>query len=54
MYDYDIEVENLINHFLFTSKPSDGNSNAPATVGDIKKLAEKVAELVRDISQLEK
>ena len=51
---YDDEVENLINRFLFNAKPNNGDSSAPVTVGDINKLIEKVAELVRDISQLEK
>ncbi|MGP1613003.1 MAG: hypothetical protein ACTTG8_07905 [Catonella sp.] len=51
---YDDEVQNLINRFLFSAKPSSGDSSAPATIGDINKLIEKVVELVRDISQLEK
>ena len=51
---YDDEVQNLINRFLFSAKPSSGDSSAPATVGDINKLVEKIAELVHDISQIEK
>lgn len=51
---YDDEVQNLINRFLFNAKPNNGDSSAPVTVGDINKLIEKVAELVLDISQLEK
>ena len=50
---YDDEVENLINRFLFSAKPNNGDSSAPATVDDINKLVEKIAELVHDISQLE-
>lgn len=51
---YDDEVENLINRFLFNAKPNNGDSSAPVTVGDINKLIEKVAELIHDISKLEK
>ena len=51
---YDDEVENLINCFLFNAKPNNGDSSAPVTVGDINKLIEKVAELIHDISKLEK
>ena len=51
---YDDEVENLINRFLFNAKPNNGDSSAPVNVGDINKLIEKVAELIHDISKLEK
>lgn len=51
---YDDEAENLINRFLFNAKPSSGDYSAHATVGDINKLIEKVAELIHDISKLEK
>lgn len=51
---YDDEVENLINRFLFNAKPNNGDSSAPITVGDVNKLIEKVAELIHDISKLEK
>ena len=51
---YDDEVQNLINRFLFSAKPNNGDSSAPATIGGINKLIEKVVELVHDISKLEK
>ena len=50
---YDDEVQNLINRFLFSAKPNNGDSSAPATVDDINKLVEKIAELVHDMSHLE-
>lgn len=38
-------IRAAIQKFTFEAAPSSGDSSAPATVGDIKKLIAKIAEL---------
>lgn len=43
-----VDTENLrkaVKHYLFTTKPSSGTSDTPATVGDINKVIQNTANL---------
>jgi hypothetical protein len=39
------KLRKTVHHFKFYSKPTSGSSSDPCTVGDIKKVVDKVAEL---------
>lgn len=42
-----LEVESAIENFVFSAKPSNSDSSAPATVGDINNLITQTVELAR-------
>lgn len=43
------DLEDAIEQFRFSAKPSSADSNAPATIGDINKLIDKIAVLAEAI-----
>lgn len=52
----DIEkLRNLVYHFSFYSKPSNGSHSAPCTVGDLNKVIKNTSDLLYAfIDELEK
>lgn len=44
------EIYDAIRHFRFSASPSNSDSSAPATVGDIKRLIDEVAKLAEAIA----
>ena len=43
------DLEDAIEQFRFSAKPASADSNAPATIGDINKLIDKIAVLAEAI-----
>lgn len=44
-------IYDAIRHFKFSASPSNSDSSAPATVGDIKKLIDEIAKLAEAIAE---
>lgn len=44
-------IYDAIRHFKFSASPSNSDSSAPATVGDIKKLIDEIAKLAESIAE---
>ena len=41
-----VKLRNLIQHYKFHSRPSNGSSSEPCTIGDLNNVINKTAELL--------